>query len=124
MENLQELVLEEDMEVLEWSVEEDMEEAMMKDLTPSISSMEYMMTSTTLTLVKLELVIREVMLRESTLLLFLMVGFNMWSTMLMVDMVGLWWMLSMMGRLDILMLYIMVDMDMEVFEGHIELLDI
>ena len=52
MENLQELVLEEDMEVLEWSVEEDMEEAMMKDLTPSISSMEYMMTSTTLTLVK------------------------------------------------------------------------
>ena len=74
---------------------------MMRSLILSTLSMEYMMTSITQTLVKLGLGMKLVILRESTMSTFLMVGCSMWYTMQMVTMVVLSWRLIMMGRLHI-----------------------
>ena len=65
------------MKAEELLVEVDVDKGMMRGLTPSTSSMKHMLTSITQTLVKLGLVMRMVTLRESTLLLFLMVGYSM-----------------------------------------------
>ena len=66
-------------------------EDMMRSQILSISSMECMITSITQTLQRKDLVMRLVTLRESTLLLFLMVGYSMLSTMLMGTMVAPSW---------------------------------
>ena len=66
----------------------DTMEDMMRSQILSISSMECMMTSFTQTLQRKDLVMRLVTLRESTLLLFLMVGYKMLSTMLRGTMVA------------------------------------
>ena len=75
------------MELLDSMVVDTMED-MMRSQILSISSMECMMTSFTHTSQREDLVMRLVTLRESTLLLFLMVGYKILSTMLMGAMVA------------------------------------
>merc|ERR1719308_208253 len=63
----------------------------MRSLILSTSSMEYMMTSITQTLVKKGLVMKLVISRENIMYTFLMEGSSMSSTMLMATMVVLSW---------------------------------
>merc|ERR1711970_848287 len=90
---------------------EDMEEIItMRSLILSTSSMECMMTSITQTLEKKGLVMKLVILRESTMYTFLMEGSSMPSIMLMATMGVLSWRSNMMERHTILNTLGMVDM--------------
>merc|ERR1711970_368228 len=90
---------------------EDMVEIItMRNLILSTSSMECMMTSITQTLEKKDLVMKLVILRESTMFTFLMGGSSMSSIILMVTMVVLSCRSSMMERHAILNMLGMVDM--------------
>merc|ERR1712243_455179 len=91
---------------------EDMGEIItMRSLILSTSSMESMMTSITLTLVKKDMVMKVVTLRESIMFTFPMEGSSMSSIMLMVTMVVLSWRSNMMGRHTILITTAMEDMN-------------
>merc|ERR1712090_53751 len=82
---------------------EDMVEIItMRNLILSTPSMECMMTSITQTLEKKDLVMKLVILRESTMFTFLMGGSSMSSIMLMATMVVLSLRSSMMERHTIL----------------------
>merc|ERR1711970_1202967 len=97
------------LEVLVEVLEDMVEIITMRSLIPSTSSMECMMTSITQTLEKKDLVMKLVILRESTMFTFLMGGYSMSSIMLMVTMVVLSWRSSMMEKHTILN---MLGMDM------------
>merc|ERR1711970_1712877 len=98
------------LEVLVEVLEDMVEIITMRSLILSTSSMEYMMTSITQTLEKKGLVMKLVILRESTMFTFLMGGSSMSSIMLMVTMVVLSWRSSMMEKHIILNTLGMVDM--------------
>merc|ERR1712013_114083 len=91
-------------------VEDMVEIITMRSLILSTSSMEFMMTSITQTLVKKGLEMKLVILRESIMYTFLMEGSSMSSTMLMATMVVLSWRSNMMERHTILSMLGMVDM--------------
>merc|ERR1711942_557698 len=70
----------------------------MRSLILSTSSMEFMMTSITQTLVKKDMVMKVVILRESIMYTFLMEGSSMLPIMLMETMVVLSWRSNMMEK--------------------------
>merc|ERR1719370_2003159 len=104
---------------------EDMVEIItMRSLILSTSSMECMMTSITQTLEKKGLVMKLVILRESTMCTFLMGGSSMSSIMLMAAMVVLSWRSSMMERHTILMLFIMDTLAVDMYNSETKLINI
>merc|ERR1711862_974092 len=82
----------------------------MRSLIPSTSSMEFMMTSITQTLVKKGLEMKLVISKESIMYTFLMEGSSMSSTMLMATMGVLSWRSNMMEKHIVLSMLGMVDM--------------
>merc|ERR1712121_427680 len=90
------------LEVLVELVEDMGEIITMRSLILSTSSMESMMTSITQTLVKKDMGMKVVTLRESIMFTFLMEGSSMSSTMLMVTMVVLSWRSNIMEKHTIL----------------------